>query len=197
MLKVTVHQVEQAEVHLVLRNNQSSFVSLLSFSSSFLILWTVLLLTIACDDSVGQSFEGPCGSGDTVIKIGKDRPFKEIKVNQKLTMEHGLQGGYHVDVSLQLSGRFNPDLVDINIDLWLGDWHLGKHRSEDWYLFYGRPDEGACYFYQARVFLFNQKGEIPNETEILGLVGQKPLLKVELHHTNGYDQYEGQFVLDD
>ncbi len=182
MHKAIVHQVVQRAVLLTV--------------NVFRLLLIILILS-SCDDSTDSpNFEGPCGSGDTVIKIGKDRPFKEIKPHQKLMMEHGLQGGYHVDVSLKLMGRFNPDLVDVNIDLWLDDWHLGRHQSKDWYLIYGQPDEGACYFYQARVFLFNQKGEIPNEMQIFQLIDQKPLLKVELQHANGYDQYEGQFVLD-
>lgn len=162
----------------------------------FLNLALVLLLFYSCEQEsqINQS-QNPCGDGKTQIQVGHDRPFVAIETNGDLMMEYGLQGGYHVDISLKILGGLNPDDVDVELLLYLGETQIGKHLSEGWYLLYGNPGEKACYFYNARVFLYNEKAEIPSRDDIERWMGKKARLKVALTHSNGYDQREEDFIL--
>ena len=49
-------------------------------------------------------------------------------------VEYGIQGGYHVDVSLRFTGDFNPDRVDVRMELELLDISSnpqGNHQGEE------------------------------------------------------------------
>ena len=118
-----------------------------------------------------------------------------------LSIEYGLQGGYHVDVSLRFEGELNPDLVDVSMSLEVVEgenpWEVtGSHQTEAWYLLF--PDEGeamGCYSYRARVFLFDGEGEIPTESMVEGLDGATALLRLKLTHEGGELMSEERFPL--
>ena len=114
------------------------------------------------------------------LEYGFDRPFmpspflgtEEDRLD--LPMEYGLQGGHHVDLSLRFTGTFNPDLVDIIIELSvkgpLADQYYGYHETSAWYLLYPQESEASgCYFHRARIFLFDLEGQAvePLGVEIL------------------------------
>ena len=114
-----------------------------------------------------------CGAGDVTVELGYGRPFEPLDDLRQMWVEYGLQGGYHVDVSLLLIGAIDPDRVTIEIDLELNPVDplpsqdtlnavYGRHQTIDWYLLFPNDDEPrGCYFYKARVFLFDPSGEVP------------------------------------
>jgi len=114
-----------------------------------------------------------CGSGEVTLELGSGRPFESLDDQRTVWIEYGLQGGYHVDVSLLFVGAIDPDLVSVEIGLELTPVDptpsedtenavYGRHQTIDWYLLFPSINEPkGCYFYKARVFLFDPSGEVP------------------------------------
>lgn len=138
-----------------------------------------------CGESLDPS------SQEVSLHYGFDRPFIPSPYNGteseplELKMEYGLQGGHHVDLSLRFTGAFDPDLVDINIDLQvngsLHDLYHGVHNTLDWYLLYPQDsEEEGCYFHKARIFLFDQNLEPLDAIGVESLSGNTVQLFITL-----------------
>ena len=167
-----------------------------------------------------QSYiKGACGQGPIQLRLGYGRPFEPLQ-DQTLWMEYGIQGGYHVDVSLEFIGSFNPDLIDIEIQLEVnmtseeiraveeveeseevgevGDIYgvYGRHFTADWYLLFAEdPPPLACYFYNTRVFLFDAEGQVPTRLMIEALNHQATTLTIHLSHSEGEKIWQEYGVL--
>lgn|GEM_PF-1483763 len=126
-----------------------------------------------------------CGEAPFEVFYGSGRPFEPLEEGS-LLIEYGLQGGYHVDVSLRFVGELDPDLVHVNMRMIIEEGENpegveGTHSTQDWYLLF--PDEGeelGCYFHRARIFLFDAGGEIPTESMVAGLDGATAELTISL-----------------
>ena len=133
----------------------------------------------------------PCGQGPIALSLGAGRPFRpEPAAGGALQVEYGLQGGYHTDITLRLTGALDPDLVDVEltlIPLARNPHHIyGAHSTTGWYLLYPSDAEPpGCYFYSARVFLFTAPGVPPREEEAATLDGQPAALTLTLRHRDG------------
>ena len=170
------------------------------------LFWGALLALSACE-STPRAEEthpdagvepSPCGRGPISLELGRGRPMERLPEPLTLPMEYGLQGGYHVDLSLAFSGAFNPDLVSLRLLVEDDDgWRIGEHFTADWYLLF--EDEGsaqpACFFYQARLFLYEPDGALPREETIEALAGREETLQVELSEQDGTSHhFERQLI---
>ena len=159
-------------------------------------------LVWACDSASAPPSveEGPCGVGALEVAYGVGEPLVPLE-DEPLSIEYGLQGGFHVDVSLRFTGELNPDLVDVSLRLAItrGDnpgGVYGEHNTFEWYLLF--PDEGeapGCYFYRARVFLFDEAGEVPTHSHLEALTGAEATLSLSLTHLGGRYQDQARFEL--
>ena len=73
---------------------------------------------LGCDSSQGSLSQSnsPCGTGKPEIFYGLDRPFVPFEtLPASWSIEYGLQGGYHIDLSFRFKGQHNPDQVDITL----------------------------------------------------------------------------------
>lgn len=126
-----------------------------------------------------------CGDGPLEFSYGYGKPFGPLE-DESLLIEYGLQGGYHVDVSLRFLGDLDPDLVNVLMRLVIeqGDnphGIEGTHDTQAWYLLF--PSEGeeqGCYFHRARIFLFDEGGEIPTESMVATLDGATARVSLSL-----------------
>jgi hypothetical protein len=138
-----------------------------------------------CGESLDESHSG------VELRYGFGRPFKASQTTGDSTdpldlpMEYGLQGGHHVDLSLRFIGDFDPDQVDIFIDLKVdepfSDAYYGVHDTREWYLLFAEGEEPpGCYFHQARIFLFDLEGLPVEPLGVAMLNGLGILLTISL-----------------
>ena len=161
-----------------------------------------MLLSLSCTDEQKPKPEikdqdAVCGekvgniSNLIGLNYGYQRPFIPFMTSGleadplPLRMEYGLQGGHHVDISLRFTGSFNPDIVDIQIELKIDppfqDLYYGIHNTLDWYLLYPQDNElEGCYFHNARIFLFDQMNAPLEATGVQTLDGTKAQLYITL-----------------
>ena len=170
------------------------------------LFWGALLAFYACEsapnaeeihpDAGVKSF--PCGRGPISLELGRGRPMEQLPEPLALPMEYGLQGGYHVDLSLAFSGAFDPDLVSLRLLVEDNDgWRIGEHFTADWYLLFGEEESNqpACFFYQARLFLYEPDGSLPQEETIEALADREEMLQIELLEQDGTShRFERQLI---
>ena len=60
------------------------------------------IMALGCGSSA-QSEQSLCGSGAARLSIGTGDPMVAL-ADEGIAVEEGLQGGYHIDVSLSVSG---------------------------------------------------------------------------------------------
>lgn len=127
--------------------------------------------------------ETPCGAGPIAITLGVDNPF-EPRPDHRFPIEQGLQGGYHIDISLRARGALDPDDVDIQIDLVDGDTRIARHLTTGW-LLHIDPDGPACEYPRARLVLVDGEGGLLPAERVDGLVGRPLALTVYLRSPLG------------
>ena len=140
----------------------------------------------ACRDPQDPPPSAPlCGGSTFEVFYGYGRPFGPLE-EESLLIEYGLQGGYHVDVSLRIVGELDPDLVNVNMRMIIEEGENperieGTHSTQDWYLLFPNDgEEPGCYFHRARIFLFDDGGEIPTESMVAGLDGATAQLTISI-----------------
>ena len=170
------------------------------------LFWGALLTLSACESTPdGRESppdagveSSPCGRGPISLELGRGRPMERLPEPLTLPMEYGLQGGYHVDLSLAFSGAFDPDLVSLRLLVEDGDgWRIGEHFTADWYLLFGEKEsiQPACFFYQARLFLYEPDGSLPQEETIEALADREEMLQIELLEQDGTNhRFERQLI---
>ena len=96
------------------------------------LVWFCLLTCLTACDSTTRSSENLCGPEPTTLTIGVDDPLVEIP-DQRYKIDEGNQGGYHIDVSVRVVGRIDPD--DVNILMTLMDTDTqGRHAPRYRYM---------------------------------------------------------------
>lgn len=159
----------------------------------FSLLGTLALLSSCQEKPSSTPSESLCGKGGIAVSYGYGKPFESLDRNT-LLIEYGLQGGYHIDVSLRFTGAFDPDLVDVKMDLSITnvdhtDGIIGRHDTQAWYLLFpSEKEEQGCYFHRARIFLFDGNGDIPTESMVSMLDGMTA--KVNLTLTTSEQMFE-------
>lgn len=122
-----------------------------------------------------------CGGGAATVALGLGDPFSP---NPALVfeVEAGLQGGRHVDISLRLTGAFDPDAADVELTLLQGEQVLAVHATYDWLLLL--PEEGAlepyCDYPRARLVLVDGAGGLLSPELLPPLLGVPLRLEVAL-----------------
>lgn len=138
-----------------------------------------LLFCSACD----APSPGVCGSGPAVVEIGVDDPLVP-NPDQAYVIDEGNQGGYHVDISLKVTGIIDPDDVDIRIRLSIGARQVAFHRTDDWLLkiYEAGPH---CEYPKARLVLTNDDESLMELDQVEALVGQDAQVDIELDSPDG------------
>lgn len=120
----------------------------------------------------------PCGSGPIDVSLGVDSPF-EARPEHRFAVDQGLQGGYHIDISLRSQGALDPDHVDIQLDLLDGETRIARHLTTDW-LLHIDPDGPWCDYPRARLVLVDGEGGLLPPERVDALVGADLDLRVVL-----------------
>jgi len=140
---------------------------------------------IACDTTDDDLMDGgaeagvetPCGSGALDINLGVDNPFMPMP-EHRFPIDQGLQGGFHIDISLRTHGTIDPDHVDIQLDLFDGETRIARHMTTDW-LLHVDPQGPWCDYPRARLVLLDGEGGLLPPERVDGLVGRT--LRFEAH----------------
>ncbi len=104
-------------------------------------------------------------------------------VDGGISVEEGLQGGYHIDVSLSVSGVVDPDRADISLSLWLGDRVLARHRTDNWLL--KLYDDPHCEYPEARLVFSETDGSLLELDQVMSLIGQTVRLNAAIETPKG------------
>lgn len=116
---------------------------------------------------VGACAATPCGQGPAALALGVGRPFV-ANPEGRFEVGVGLQGGFHVDVSLRVSGTIDPDHTDIELTLWRGPWRVAEHVTEDW-LLHIIESGPHCEYLSARMVLLDEQGGLLSRERVPGL----------------------------
>ncbi len=136
------------------------------------------------DDAGPEAGEGtPCGRGPISLSLGVGNPF-EARPAHDFVIEQGLQGGFHIDVSLRGQGALDPDHVDIQIDLLDGETRIARHLTTDWLLHIDRAGPW-CDYPRARLVLTDGEGGLLPAERVEALVGRTLELAVYLRSPLG------------
>ncbi len=136
----------------------------------------------ACD-STTRSSENLCGPEPTTLTIGVDDPLVEIP-DQRYKIDEGNQGGYHIDVSVRVVGRIDPDDVNILMTLMDTDTQLAMHRTDSWLLKIHNAGP-HCEYPRARLVLTNADDSLMELEDVESLVGKTVDLAVDLTSPDG------------
>lgn len=158
------------------------------------------------EDPLCGSLVGPHQDQKVAIQYGFGRPFSASEyigtqdTPLDLLMEYGLQGGHHVDLSLRFTGKLDPDLVDISIDLKvagpLADLYYGRHETQAWYLLYPQDTEAeGCYFHRARIFLFDLEGQAVEPLGVEMLDGSYATIDIKLSSADADYEWRAHGIL--
>lgn len=162
---------------------------------------TVATLALLCSANSCEEHPGPamqadatptaCGAGAPVARLGVGQPFEPLDT-LIYEVDEGLQGGVHIDVSVRIAGRFDPDSVDVALTLWQGDWAVGQHLVGDWLLFLPPGDADAlppaeryCDYPRARMVLVEPDGALLRPDQLGRIVDQPLRLEVNLSSALG------------
>lgn len=113
------------------------------------------------------------------MTIGLDEPFEGLPEDGAPILR-GLQGGFHVELSVRVRGAFDPDKVQILIELLGPDGRsYGRHVQGDWFLLY---EEGvpACDYLKGRVVLVDAEGGLLDQDAAEALASSAARLHVRL-----------------
>jgi hypothetical protein len=128
-----------------------------------------------------------CGAGAAAVAVGVGDPFSPNPA-LRFEVEAGLQGGRHLDVSLRLTGTFDPDAADVSLTLWHGERALAQHATFEWLLFLPPADHTGdpyCDYPRARMVLATPDGGLLNPADLPPLLGIPMRLEVELRSALG------------
>ncbi|MEE2645055.1 MAG: hypothetical protein VYD19_08990 [Myxococcota bacterium] len=131
---------------------------------------------------------GPCGRGELSLQLGRGRPMHALSDPAPAMIEYGLQGGYHVDLSFAFQGSIDPDLISLRLSVSDREgWQIGEHFTAGWYLLLeeSEAERPTCYFYDARLFLYERDGSLPSEETVSRLAGREESLEIELEEQSG------------
>ena len=154
-----------------------------------LLLLLACMLLFGCEASKASS-TFPCGSGASVLTIGVDDPLVAIAADG-LSIEEGLQGGYHIDISLAVKGSIDPDQADISLILRQGERLIARHRTDNWLL--KIFDDGHCEYPEARLVFAHRDGRLFELEEVMSLLGSEVTLTATIETPQG--DARGQFNL--
>lgn len=118
----------------------------------------VLLAVAGCGDRPASAPPPPasrCGAGPPALSLGVGDPF-EARPDGVFRIDAGRQGGHHVDLSVRLTGTFDPDHVDVEVALWAGH-RVGHLEERDWFL-HLIDEVPACDYLRARLVLVDEEG---------------------------------------
>ena len=175
-----VHQIPAARLQAVIRQATIRLVLLIGLP----------LFTLPACEAGSETKPSPCGSGSAVVSIGVDDPL-QVAPAAGFSIDEGLQGGYHVDVSLKIQGVVDPDQVDITLGLWQDETLIARHRTDDWLLkIY--PMTEHCEYPRARLVLSQRDGTLFELERVTSLLGQTVRLEVSVESSLGSvsDQFE-------
>ena len=110
-----------------------------------------------------------------------------------IAIEEGLQGGYHVDVSLSILGVIDPDRANILISMTLGNRVLAQHRTDNWLL--KLFDDYHCEYPEARLVFAKEDGSLLELDQVIELVGQTVHLDASVETPKGSAMGRFNFVL--
>lgn len=147
------------------------------------------ILTLGCEGPKDSS-SFPCGPGDGVLTIGVDDPLVAISADG-VSIEEGLQGGYHIDISLAVTGSIDPDQADISLTLRQGERLLARHRTDNWLL--KIFEDGHCEYPEARLVFAHRDGALFELDEVTSLLGSEVDLTATIETPQG--DVSGQFNL--
>ena len=154
-------------------------------------LFFTLFILSGCDDAP-TSTASLCGPGEPRLEVGIDDPFVTASADG-FSIDEGLQGGYHVDVSVRVRGLVDPDDVDISMSLRVDGDLVARHRTDNWLL--KIYDDGPhCEYPRARLVLSHRDGSLFELERVMTLVGKAGQLEVSLQSPQGSG--EGQFTID-
>ena len=168
---MTVHPIQASRIQ-----------AAVTISFRRLLAFVVLTFLVGCDDTPKLD-TSLCGGGAATVSVGIGDPYTEVP-GGSYSIDEGLQGGYHVDISLSVVGTVDPDRVDIRMALWLDDTLIARHATDDWLLkIYDDPPH--CEYPRARFVLSNRDGSLFELERVMTLVGQEARLDVTLETPDG------------
>ncbi len=123
-----------------------------------------------------------CGTGTPSIALGQDHPFTPLTA-PVLPIQTGSQGGFHLEVSLRVTGPLDPNETDVRLELWNGDWKLSSHVNTATLLGTLVPD--VCDYDVARLVLVDELGMLLPPDRVQALPGTEVELRVRLTSAPG------------
>jgi len=102
--------------------------------------------------------ETTCGSGALTASAGTGNPFEAL-APLVYPIQVGLQGGFHIDVSIRAQGALDPDHTDIELVLRQGEVARARHITADW-LLYVDPAGPWCDYPLARLVLVDENNSL-------------------------------------
>jgi hypothetical protein len=123
-----------------------------------------------------------CGTGAPSITLGQDHPFTPLAA-PVLPIQTGSQGGFHLEVSLRVTGPLDPNETDVRLEVWTGDWKLSSHVNTATLLGTLVPD--VCDYDVARLVLVDELGMLLSPDRVQALPGTEVELRVRLQSAPG------------
>ena len=179
------------------------------------ILGVVLGVTLGCQSKTPDSEfptdasvsipadSGPkgnsCGSTATVLDIGADEPFVEVpQRDQRHTYQifEGHQGGYHIDVSVRVTGGLDPDEVNVAMEVTRGDKTVARHTIDQWYLKL-IDDRSHCEYPKGQLVFAEESGQLYTLEQVQGLLDEPLNLRVKMDGSNESVSSSFKIVLTD
>ena len=151
-------------------------------------------------DALGDASKGnTCGVRDSVLEIGADEPFVEVpKRDGRYVFKifEGHQGGYHIDVSVRVTGGLDPDEVNVDMRLGLKDEPVAIHTIDQWYLKLVE-DRSHCEYPKGQLVFAHESGELFTLDEVEALLDQTLSLTVKMDGSNESVRSSYKIVLTD
>ena len=158
-------------------------------------LW---IIGCAADPEAADAGEGPpadagaltlCGRGQGQLELGVGNPF-EPRPDHTFEVGVGRQGGFHLDLSVRIRGSFDPDTVDVLLQLGDGAGSVvAEHNNDASILPYGEDDRGPhCDYRRARMVFVDAAGGLLRRDAVPALTGRDLPLTVSLKdRTRGFE----------
>ena len=153
----------------------------------------LLCVPFGCDSAPPDPPETRCGSGPVEIELGTGNPFVPVP-EHSFTMEAGLQGGHHVEISLRLKGALDPDSVDVELRLRGAAWQISTHQQTDWLLHLG-ADGASCEYPLARLVMLDERGGLLDPNRFEEITGVPVRLDVSVKSSQGDARADFEVIL--
>ncbi|MEE2789419.1 MAG: hypothetical protein VX589_18925 [Myxococcota bacterium] len=140
-----------------------------------------------------------CGLNATILDIGADEPFTHVPNEDGrhvFQVFEGHQGGYHIDVSVRITGTLDPDEVDVAMRLENDANPVAVHSIDQWYLKLV-DNRQHCEYPKGRLVFAEETGELFTLEQVEALLNLTLTLIVKMEASNESVSTSFKIVLTD